>query len=174
MRLTLTSSALMAAVAVVISGCGGGDSTASSEVLQQPIVVESGKLTKKEFLEQAEAICQEAKHQFGEEVISLLQGKQGVAALNALHSLKPAQSEALVNEIFIPSREMQIEEVSSLGAPQGDEKVVTTMLKGIQQGLREAKQQPVKFAHSPITDFAGFARSEKVAEAYGLGTCWQG
>lgn len=190
-RLTYTRNSsfavLAAALAVLLgAGCGGGsDSNGSSgggsisgssgeAGSQTPITVESGDLSKAQFIKQADLICEDTTRKFEEEVQALIQNKEGLTAVRALQSLKPAQAKAFVNEVFIPTREERIDEVSSLGAPQGDEQAVTAILDAMQEGLNEARRQAVKFAHSPITSFAGFARSQTLAEAYGLGFCWQG
>jgi hypothetical protein len=157
----------MAAV-LLVAGCGGSDddssASGSAETSESTeITVESGSLSKAQFIEKADAICEKGRQKF-----ERLLGKfiSSVEA-NESSSGQKAQAKALVNSVFAPIYEEQIDEISSLGAPSGDENEVEAVLKAIQGDIDKGKEDPLKYVRSENI----FAGSIKPARAYGFTYC---
>jgi predicted neutral ceramidase superfamily lipid hydrolase len=68
---------------------------------------------------------------------------------------------------MIPEFEKQIEEISSLGAPPGDEKEVEKVIEAIRRTLDEAQEKPVTF----LRTVNPFAKAERTGKAYGFVKC---
>ncbi len=166
-----------ACIALLFSGCGGssGDSSSSSDTSgggasgDTQIVVEGNSLTKAEFIKQADRICEQQRGQFEEKFEEIV----GAGGLNALASVKLPKAEALVYEAYAPPHEQIVEQVSALGAPDGDEQVITALLEAIQTGVDEAEREPLKFSQSTKEDFPSVAKAERLSIEYGLNICGQ-
>jgi hypothetical protein len=148
------------AVAVTLlaaGGCGGGSSSDSGE-----ISVQTGSLTKAKFVSKANEICEERKQQFERKLEAL------EANLPAqVSKSQQAQAAKLIASLINPTYKKLIDQISSLGAPSGDEEQVGSFLSAVQQSLDELRQQPTK-AFEGLTPFE---RASKLARAYGLSTC---
>lgn len=143
--------------ALLASGCGGGGSSSNGE-----IAVQEGSLTKAKFVAQANEICEERKSQFEHKLAAL--------AANLppkLSQSQQAQAAKIVASLIDPTYKKLIGEISTLGAPSGDEEQVSAFLNAVQQSLDELRRQPTK-AFEGLTPFE---RASKLARAYGLSTC---
>ena len=174
MRMCFAVFALFALLA--IAGCGGGSSGAKSEstdesVATEPVTVHTGSLTKAQFINRADSICEKGRGQFEGELEAFLRQHGKDVSLESVASLGAPEAGALVNEAFIPIHEKEIAEISSFGAPNGDRAEVTAILDAIQEGLGEARAQPLQFTQTSITQFSGFAKAIKLASSYGLSEC---
>lgn len=146
------------AVVLIIAGCGGGngpEAAANSE----PIAIETGSLSKAEFVDRANEICEKDKGEFLAEYQSLLK--------NAETSSGELNTEQLVNDAFVPTYEKLIGEISDLGSPPGDEETITKLLRTLQSELDLARRHPSKAFDS----LSPLPRAVKAAEAYGLEGC---
>jgi hypothetical protein len=150
--------ALIAALA--IAGCGDSDSDSSGASAGGEGAVESGSLTKEEFLEQADKACaklaSEAKARyvkFAEEFYDP-KGNQG-------------QQATVLIKAVIPYFEDQIDEIESLGAPSGDEDEIEEILVSFQASVDQARAQPMSF----ISSEAPLGNTTKLASAYGFKAC---
>jgi hypothetical protein len=152
---------LAAAVALLLAagGCGGSDSSASEN---GEVTVESGSLSKAQFVKQADAICQKR-------VVEVQLKFRPLS--RSFASASPAEQEAeaskFVNDVIVPAYEEQIEEVSALGAPSGEEEKVAAVLNAIQARLGDAKEDPSKFLQTA----SPFAKAAKLGRAYGFTVC---
>ena len=147
----LTTLALVVASAAIAVGCGSSDSDSTT----------SEALSKSEFLKQGNAIC-----------------KQGNQEINAAFNdafgggSKPSQDEIdqVVTDTVVPSIQGQIDDLSALTPPSGDEDTVNNILDEAQTALDQVKDDP-----SAITGKDDpFAQANQDAKAYGLTVCGSG
>jgi hypothetical protein len=147
------------AVAALATGCGSSGSGGSTEsVGSGEITVETGSLSKADFITRADAICAQSRTE--------LEHKYG-AILKVNGSSQGGVADEIVNEALVPAYEQQIDEISALGAPSGDEKEVTAYLEAIQLGLEEAQANPAK----TVQRLTPFGKAIIRAKAYGLKGC---
>jgi hypothetical protein len=152
--LTIRRGFLLAITAgALLVGCGGEDDGTVS--------VETSDLSKKEFVERADAICEATRTQFTQKYTSAVRGsKPSKAAQEAL-------GEEIVEDILVPTFQKDVDQISALGAPQGDEAKVSAFLTALQQRIDEISER-----HSILEKtITPFAKAEKLAEAYGLKGC---
>jgi hypothetical protein len=150
-------------VALLMAGCGGSGS--GSEVS-----VETGPLTKAQFVEQADRLCEKSKAQLQRKFGALLKSSVALAkstgAKPSAESLQTLHSDA-VTTILIPTYGQMIDQISSLGAPSDDQEQVTAFLDAMQQALDEAEEHPSK----PFNNVKFFDPFTKLAGSYGLTAC---
>jgi hypothetical protein len=166
--LSLFSLALLIALA---AGCGGGDGDSSSQTSPADAandVSESNAepLSKAEFIKRASAICSATKQR------SSVAFRE-YAEQNAVPSSGPGlatKAADLVETVFVPVYDKQIEEIGALGIPAGDEEEVGAMLTAMQRGVEDATQEPLAF----IRQTAALNQASRLAVAYGLPACSNG
>lgn len=152
--------AVIAAVALV-AGCGGGDnSEATAE--RGRVTVETGSLSKAEFVEQVDAICKETKERFFEEV----QVKSERAAEDR-NRINPETQYGIYASVIDPLYHEMAQEISELGAPPGDEKQITKLVNAIPRDIEIVNANPIK----AFDDGTPLSETLKLAEAYELGGC---
>lgn len=156
---------------VTAQGCGGsgGDSTQSST----PTTANSGDSnpsqpspSKAQFIKGASKICIETKER---SVIAYRKYSQE----NTIPSSGPglaAKAADLVENVFAPIYDEQIEKIGALGAPPGDAQQVDAILASMRSGIEAAKRQPLSFIRSP----AALDQASRLAVAYGLPACGNG
>lgn len=147
------------AITLLAIGCGDDDTPESDS---GEISVSTGSLTKAQFIEQANAICTKVAaetQQLASEYVSSLDRGSGT---------DPAtQMATLMNTVIAPAYEKQIDEISALGAPKGDEDEVLSVLREQQRAVDQARARPAKFVQSG----AAFAALLDQGRAYGLTAC---
>lgn len=154
--------AVVAFLLGVASGCGGSDSSATGSAGGE-ITVEAGSLSKAEFIAKADALCKDSRAQFDRALRTYTQN-------NPLSGSAEDETEQLgkvVDTILSPTYENLTEEITSLGAPSGDEEQVAAFVQAIQQDLDEASENPSK----AFRDLQPFDEPIKLANAYGLTGC---
>ena len=100
----LSALAVLVALAAVVAGCGGGDSTTDSTRVV---------LTKTEFIKQGEAICREATEKNQSEAEDFAKENDF-----ELEKASKDQLEEAIAEVIAPSLGKQAEELDALGAPR--------------------------------------------------------
>lgn len=150
--------ALAASVALPAAGCG--DSASSNEATNSGVTVQTGSLTKEQFVEKADQICEDSRAEFERKFSTFSQ--RSSSAANLIDQAKNA-----IDTIFVPVYEKQIDQISSLGAPSGDEEEIASILGSVQRSLDKAKQEPLQF----FRENKPFPEAEKLARAYGLTGC---
>jgi hypothetical protein len=157
--------ALALAAALIAAGCGGDDETTTTAAA--PTTTTSGAtgatgatgeaLTKDEFLKQGNAICAAGNKEIN-------------AAFNSLGSGQPSQQEAeqTVTDTVVPSIQGQIDDISALTPPAGDEEEVSAILDAAQSALDQVKEDP-----SALTQQGSdpFKEANQLASEYGLTKC---
>lgn len=153
----------ISATLLFLVGCGGGSQGDAGQ-----ITVTTGSLTKDEFAKQANEICRKARHQYSRAFkgkAELVNQELAQADPAEQAQLARAAQQRLVDNITSPHFEDLIDQISSLGAPSGDEESVTDMLSALQQGIEDLQAHPAKLLELP------FERASSLARAYGLDTC---
>ena len=138
------------------SGCG---SSGSDEV-----TVQTGSLSKADFIAKADAICKAARTEF-------LAKFTIYAKAHKTELGDPKKQEALFSEVLEtllgPNVEGQIEQIGKLGAPDEYAPEVAGFLNALQQRLDEAQEDPVGLTKTPYP----FKEAEDVARRAGMNGC---
>jgi uncharacterized membrane protein len=84
------------------------------------------------------------------------------------HDPPPAEVRRIVLNIAIPALQTEVEAISSLGAPKGDEDEVARILDATREGIAQLRANPQSALRGvpPALRKAG-----RLAEAYGSTTC---
>lgn len=132
--------ALFSVVSLIGVGCGGG----------------SGSLSKAEFIEQADAACEKAD-------------KAQLAAIPQVPISGSRDSQANEEKVVLmaalPPVQKEAEEIAELGAPAGDEQEIAAIVKGIEDGVAKAEEDPINGLES------AFSAVDKRAAKYGFKAC---
>ncbi|HMJ72854.1 MAG TPA: hypothetical protein VK471_05745 [Solirubrobacterales bacterium] len=147
------------AVLLLGGGCGS-DSAGGSESTE--ITVETGSLPKAQFLKRADVICGKALYKMRRTFQTRF-----IEIKDRPLAEQRAEVPRLVRRALIPAIEVQIDRLSSLGAPAGDEGEITAFLEAMVQGLAKAKEDPSGFIGNPES----FAKPRRLGEAYGFASC---
>ncbi len=146
--------ALMAAliVGVCVAGCGSSSSTTET----------TAAISKAEFVAKGNAVCVKGEKAQEAEVNAFVK-KHG------LENKKPtkAQEVELVETVFAPNIQSQIDGVKALGAPSGEEQQVSSALELAQQALEKVEANP-ELAFGKQNPFAA---AGKELHALGLKKC---
>ncbi len=140
------------ALAAVAAGCGGGDDSGDSS---------SATLTKAEFIKQADAICGDANDQSQKDAEEFAKENDFT-----LEKASEEQLEDAIAAVFVPSLNQQAEELSALGAPEGDEEQVEAITNALEDTAAEIKDDP-----GTVLDGNALTKPAKLADAYGLKVC---
>ena len=129
-------------VALGVASCGGSD--------------DEPALTKAQFIKQAEAICQKAdKAQY-----------RGLALADEDKGVPKGETpeEAIVTAALDPVQK-QAEEIAELEPPEGDEEQIEAIVKGMEAGVRQGKEE----GESAFTGGRDpFAEVDKLSGEYGF------
>lgn len=152
----ITAVAAFAVVAAILaSGCGGGSS--------DTVEIQTGSLSKAEFIEKADAVCTKGQERGGRELSSYM-SKNHITLTGPLPN---AVAAGLFGSVIEPVYQQEIAEISELGAPDKDAEKVTAMLEAIEAGLAKGQRDPAGVvSRNELVPAAG-----ELARAYGLATC---
>jgi hypothetical protein len=141
------------AVAVSVTGCGGGGSSSSET---------TASISKAEFVAKANAICAKGEKEQEAEINAYVKS-------HGLQNKRPTKAEQaeMVKAILAPNIQSQINAVTALGAPSGEERQVESAIQISQQTLDEGKANPSLF----FTSEDIFAPAGKQLHALGLTKC---
>ena len=166
MSIRVFSFGLAIAATLLVGGCGESD---SSEITGQ-----TGSLTKAEFIRRADAICRKGGSQVQREFAAYVQRNSDAVSPESPQSEQGAAAAEIIDTIYVPGNEKQIERIGSLSAPSGDEGEVKAILAAMQDGLDEASDRPLVFIRAGSPKGPAFTEARKLARAYGLADCGQG
>ncbi len=142
---------LAAALAVVlaVAGCGGSDSSTAS-------------ITRAEFIKKADAACRKGEEEIQKEFAVYIKGHEDVTS--------PTEDDysELVETIFVPSAEQEMDEIRALGIPRGDEDQVEALLDARERSIEAAKDEPKALISNSKKIFG---EASKLANDYGLKDC---
>jgi hypothetical protein len=115
------------AIAIVAAGCGSSSDDSTEAVV----------LTKTEFITQGDAICKRGSSQIEDEADEF-------AADNDIDTSKPSKEdqEEVIVSVVAPSLQTQADEISELGAPEGEEEKVTAMIEALEAGAEKLEDEP--------------------------------
>jgi hypothetical protein len=152
--IALLSSLLAAA------GCGDDDSDASGG----EIVVETGTLPKAQFIKRADAICEKSREKV---LLASAAYLRSVEGSDTPYAAQKEQAPQFVETVLVPQFEEEIDKVSALGAPRGDEEEVKAVLEALREVLDRAEAEPVTFLQAVNS----FAKPRKLGREYGFTFC---
>lgn len=119
-------------------------------------------LTKKQFVAQANQICQKGLEEKDEAVN---EAREELPA-QVLQNPTPKALAILVEQTVIPAYQDLIDQLNQLDAPKGEEAAVEKIVTKYEAGLKIAKALPGK-----AVDKNPFEAANQAAEAYGLEMC---
>lgn len=151
--------ATVVAALLLAAGCGSSDSSGSDEV-----TVQTGSLSKAEFVKKADSICEAARSEFLTKYTSFVEGHKS--------DIGDEQKEvALLGEVvdsyLAPSVEKQVEQISELGAPKAYAPEVASFLNALQKRTEEARDEPTGVTKTPYP----FKKAENIAAKVGMKGC---
>jgi hypothetical protein len=116
-------------VGVCVAGCGSSNNSTSTET--------TATISKAEFVAKGNAVCVKGEKAQETEINAYVK-KHG------LENKKPttAQQAELVETVFAPNIQSQIDGVKALGAPSGEEQQVSSALELSQQTLEKVEANP--------------------------------
>jgi len=152
---------LAAAIAalVLLVGCGGGSS--DSEV-----TVQTGTLSKAEFVEKADAICEAARKEFLAKYSSFVLAHKSVISSGDEEKEIALLSEA-IDTLLTPNIEGQVEQIGGLGAPSAYAPRAASFLNALQERLDELQANPPELTATTTP----FKKAEDAAEKAGMQGC---
>jgi hypothetical protein len=147
---------LLVAGTILLASCGGGSGGSVS--------VETGSLSKAEFVNRADAICTAVRNQFTREYETFVRnGRKGQSA-----EAESAFLHETIEKLVVPDyEERMIGGIAKLGAPPDYAPKVTRFLEALKQRLAEIQDEPEKLIQTAFP----FAGASKAAEAAGLKGC---
>jgi hypothetical protein len=147
------------AALLLVSGCGGGDST------------EERTLTKKQFVNLTEAFCNR-EYKPEERDMEKYADEHGLLFGGG----EPWEQEVLNEAVLYDYVRDKIAYFKSLPAPEGDEKEVGAMIEAFEDGLRKSEENPALLAEARPGEEAPadpFEASYRLTAAYGPWLCGQ-
>jgi hypothetical protein len=148
MRLRFQTAALVVATAALVAGCGGGDASTSS-------------VTKAQFIRQADKVCEHADQR--QEILSRKFSIEGTS-----NNPSKAEQIRILRAVGLQPLKVEGEELSELGAPEGDEEQVDELVSSFEEAFAEAAAEPLSMLQEPN---GPYAQASKLAAAYGLKAC---
>lgn len=154
-------------VAIAIAGCGNGtddDSEATRDLSTVPRIglpVFTGKLTKAQYLDRANGLCRESWADMLREYARYRWERGGRESEAAVFAYSSRLS-------FLPHMQFWFDDISYLGAPEGDEVDVENFLKALQWAVFSGEERRISSVELMMAVFGSFSR---FARAYGLDEC---
>lgn len=146
-------------VVLLALGCGGSSDGTTA----------AAPITKKEFVKKATSICEKASQAYVQVAYASLSKevkKQPDVPQNELEY-------RVVGQLYAPTFRKELDEIRALGMPEGDEEEIEAILGSIEQGLKEAEEDPQRFSEDLAKFGRPFERAVKLAKAYGIEACGQ-
>jgi hypothetical protein len=148
-RGTLVAAAMV--VALVMAGCGGGDSSTTT-----------GSISKEDFIAKADAICKKGTERLQKAIFAALKHPQNLTKVSEDKQIK------IVTTAMVPNVSREVKELRALGVPEGDEEKIDAMIGALEEGVETAEQDPQAVTKS--SDVV-FGISSRIAGEYGLTAC---
>jgi arginine repressor len=143
--------AVAMAIALLVAGCGGGDSSTAAN-----------SISKEEFITKADAICKKGSERMQAAIARVLKRQRNITKVT-----KGAQ-EKIVATVMVPSVSREIKELRAIGIPDGDAERVNGMIAALEEGVETGEQDPEAVIKSSD---AIFGIASRIAGEYGLAVC---
>jgi hypothetical protein len=143
------------AIAALAAGCGSsGDSTETTAAL-----------SKAEFIKQGDAICEKGSKQIEGEA-------EEFAEENNIDTSKPTekQQEEVIATVVAPALRNQADELSELGAPEGEEGKAAAILDALEAGAEELEDDPGTLLEKGADPLG---KANELATKFGFKACGQ-
>jgi len=140
---------------LVVAGCGSSSSSTTTTT--------TAAISKAEFVAKGNASCVAGEKKQNVEFTAFAK-KHGISEKK---EPTKAQQTELVDAVFVPNIQAQIDSVKALGAPSGEEQKVASALEAAQEALNKVKAKP-EIAFSKPSPFK--AAGEQL-HALGLTKC---
>jgi hypothetical protein len=147
-RRSTASAAILAALALAAGACGGDDDGDSAE-----------PLTKAEFIEQADQICEQTNDATQAEVNEFLGGASPTDA-----TLPD------VAELVAAGIQDQVSGIRDLVPPEGDEQEVDAILDKADEGAEQIQEEPGSLGRTGVPN-PSLEEANQLAVDYGLQVC---
>lgn len=143
------------AIAIVAAGCGSSSDDSTETVV----------LTKTEFIEQGDAICAKGSKQIEEEA-------DAFAEDNDVDTQNPTKEdqEEVITTVVGPALQTQADELSELGAPEGEEEKAEAMIAALEAGAEKLEDEPGVLLEN---DADPLGEANKLANEFGFEECGQ-
>jgi hypothetical protein len=135
----------------ILAGCGSEDGDGATAATDEALIAKS------DFIQAANAAC--------EERIKQMQAKIKKVYAKAAKKSRNAGAEDLIEEVVAPGFEGEVNDLSSLDPPPGDEQEVEAVITAIQEMVDRTKSDLAENRKYP------YRKTENVAAAYGLPAC---
>lgn len=155
--LFVVAATVAALVALLAAGCGSSSS-------DPEVTVQTGSLSKAEFVKKAGTICETARTEFIAKYVAFFKAHE--SELGDKEKEQVLLSE-IVESLLAPSVEGQIKQISKLGSPKPYAPEVASFLNAAQERLAEMQDDPSQLT-ATSTPFKGV---EKAAAKVGIKGC---
>jgi hypothetical protein len=119
-------------------GTGCGADSSSNGAQNSPVEVQTGSLSKAEFIKRADAICEEQRKKYSVAYVAYATQHE-----KQFWVRRAATTSDLTATVLVPNYEKRIEELASLGAPPSDKDQMTAFLRAFEDSLQAAHEHPV-------------------------------
>lgn len=138
----------------LVAGCGSSDD--STETVEETVA-----LTKAEFIEQGDQICEQAEKDSESEAEEFAEENDF-----ELEKASEEQLEEAIAEVLVPALDRQVEELDALAAPEGDEEQVEAIVVALEDASADVADDPSQaFEGEPLKE------ASKLAKEYGFEVC---
>ncbi|HEX4306488.1 MAG TPA: hypothetical protein VHZ54_10650 [Solirubrobacterales bacterium] len=148
MRQAAVLSGVIAAIALIAAGCGGGGSSTTAQV------------SKAQFVKKGNAICTAGNKRVQGEFEAFAKE----SGLKEGEEPSKAQDEELAETILLPSVSQEVEEIKALGFPDEEAEAV---MESAEESIEKGEEDPA----AVVTSASAFTKTNKLAHAYGLTVC---
>jgi hypothetical protein len=151
--------------AAATAGTGEGESQAGGEASDSGSqgAEEPTSEAKADFVEKADAFCEEQQQQLRAELRKILNNGNGSKTPGA----QQAALSGLAEDAIGPAMQAEAEELQALGAPEGDEEQVEAIAASLEAIATKARKDPKGLVTSPNP----FGTAQRLANEYGLIAC---
>ena len=138
-------------VALVLVGCGGGDSSSAA-----------GSISKEEFIAKADAVCKKGTERLQAAIAGVLKNQPNITKVTK------GEQEKIVATVMVPNVSREVKELRAIGVPDGDDERVNAMIAALEEGVETAEQDPEAVTKSSD---AIFGIASRIAGEYGVDAC---
>ncbi len=145
-----------------MSGCGSDDNDVQNGSASAA-AVETGSLSKEQFIQRVDSMCKETQGELLSGVASITSERSGDTSPDA----EQKATEELATAVVVPAADTLISRVQAIGAPSGDEQQVQAFLTALEADRAYAEEDPLK----AVDRLTPYAKAIQAAESYGLTGC---